>query len=91
MTQAAETAKETALATVENDPAMALVAAEERRFALAQRKASVYAQSTLVPQEYRGNVGNVLIAENMAHRMGADTLMVMSLSASRSAVAESAW
>lgn len=77
MTQAAETAKETALATVETDPALASVQAEERRFALAQRKAAVYAQSTLVPKEYQNNVGNVLIAENMAHRMGADTLMVM--------------
>lgn len=77
MTQAAETAKETALAMIENDPAVALVVAEERRFALAQRKAAVYSQSSLVPKEYQGNVGNVLIAENMARRMGADTLMVM--------------
>jgi hypothetical protein len=53
------------------------VATEEKLFALAQRKAQVYSQSSLVPKEYQGNVGNVLIAENMARRMGADTLMVM--------------
>lgn len=50
---------------------------EEQLFALAQRKANVYAKSTLVPADYRNNIGNVLIAENMARRMGADTLMVM--------------
>jgi hypothetical protein len=53
------------------------IAIEERRFALAQRQAKVYADSALVPQEYRGKIGNVLIAQNMAKRMGADTLMVM--------------
>ena len=46
-------------------------------FELAQRKAKIYAQSDLVPKEYRDNIGNVLIAQNMAARMGADTLMVM--------------
>jgi hypothetical protein len=50
---------------------------EERLFELAQRKANVYSQSTLVPKEYQGNVGNVLIAQNMANRMGADPLQVM--------------
>ena len=53
------------------------VAQEERRFELAQRKANIYAKSSLVPKEYQNNIGNVLIAENMAKRMGADTLMVM--------------
>lgn len=53
------------------------IAIEERKFALAQRQAKVYSDSALVPQEYRGKIGNVLIAQNMARRMGADTLMVM--------------
>jgi hypothetical protein len=53
------------------------VAREERLFELAQRKAKIYASSSLVPKEYHNNIGNVLIAENMAKRMGADTLMVM--------------
>lgn len=57
--------------------AMAQVEIEERMFALAQRKAQVYAKSALVPDAYRNNIGNVLIAQNMADRMGADVLMVM--------------
>lgn len=50
---------------------------ESHSFELAQRKARVYADSTLVPKEYQGNIGNVLVAQNMAQRMGADLLMVM--------------
>lgn len=50
---------------------------EERGFELAQRKANVYAKSSLVPKEYSNNIGNVMIAQNMASRMGADVLMVM--------------
>lgn len=50
---------------------------EERLFELAQRKAKVYASSSLVPKEYHNNIGNVLIAQNMATRMGADVLQVM--------------
>lgn len=61
-----------ALQTVESQ-----IILEEKLFELAQRKAKVYSGSSLVPKEYQGNVGNVLIAENMAKRMGADVLMVM--------------
>jgi hypothetical protein len=53
------------------------VSPEEEAWVLVQRKANIYAKSTLVPKEYQGNVGNVLIAQNMANRMGADVLMVM--------------
>jgi hypothetical protein len=57
--------------------ALAQVEAEQKIFELAQRKAQIYAKSSLVPKEYQNNIGNVLIAQNMANRMGADTLMVM--------------
>lgn len=57
--------------------ALAQVELEERMFALAQRKAKVYSQSDLVPEAYKNNIGNVIIAQNMADRMGADALMVM--------------
>lgn len=57
--------------------ALTEVIREERMFELAQRKAKVYSQSSLVPKEYVENIGNVLIAQNMANRMGADVLMVM--------------
>jgi hypothetical protein len=56
---------------------LAAIEVEEKTFALAQRKAKVYSESSLVPQQYQKNVGNVLIAQNMASRMGADPLMVM--------------
>lgn len=59
------------------DTAMNEVSAEEKLFELAQRKAKVYSESSLVPKEYQKNVGNVLVAQNMATRMGADVLMVM--------------
>lgn len=50
---------------------------ESEMFVLAQQKANIYSKSTLVPKEYQNNVGNVLIATNMAHRMKADILAVM--------------
>jgi hypothetical protein len=59
------------------DAALAQVETEQKIFELAQRKAQIYAKSSLVPKEYQNNIGNVLIAQNMANRMGADTLMVM--------------
>lgn len=46
-------------------------------FELAQRAAKCLATSTLVPEAYRGNLSNCIIALNMAQRMGADPLMVM--------------
>lgn len=46
-------------------------------FALLQRQASLFAASNIVPKEYQGNVANCVIAIDMAHRMGANPLMVM--------------
>ena len=68
-----------ALATPESavDNALAQVQREERIFELAQRKAKVYATSSLVPKEYQGNIGNVMVAMNMANRLNADLLQVM--------------
>lgn len=44
-----------------------------------QRVAKMFASSPLVPQIYQGDkgIGSCVIALNMAHRMGADPLMVM--------------
>ena len=56
---------------------IAAVELEEKVFELAQRKAKVYSESSLVPEQYKKSVGNVIIAQNMASRMGADVLMVM--------------
>lgn len=48
-------------------------------FELAQRKAKMISSSSLVPKEYQGqaNMPNVMIALEMANRMGASPLMVM--------------
>lgn len=46
-------------------------------FELAQRKAKMYASSTLVPERYANNPANCMIALNIANRIGADELMVM--------------
>lgn len=56
--------------------------AQERQhdpFAQAQRQALALSTSSLVPQQYRGrdNLGNVLIAMQLANRIGADVLQVM--------------
>lgn len=44
---------------------------------LAQRQAKALMASSMVPQAYRENVGNCIIALDMAYRMGASPLMVM--------------
>jgi len=46
-------------------------------FQLAQRAATLLAQSSLVPKEYQNNIPNCVIALNMASRINADPLMVM--------------
>ena len=51
--------------------------ANEANFNLGQRMAKVFASSNLVPTQYQGNIGNVMIAMNISQRIGADPLMVM--------------
>jgi hypothetical protein len=46
-------------------------------FALGQRIATALSRSTLVPEAYRGNLPNSLIAVEMAARIGCSPLMVM--------------
>jgi hypothetical protein len=46
-------------------------------FALANRIGTAFAASTLVPQAYRENVANCIVALEMANRMQASPLMVM--------------
>jgi hypothetical protein len=56
---------------------MASLPPEAQAFELAQRQARVYASSTIVPDTYKNNVGNCLIAMSLARRIGADVLIVM--------------
>ena len=48
-------------------------------FALLQRMATMFSSSSLVPKQFQGrdNLGNCVIALNMAQRLGADPLMTM--------------
>jgi hypothetical protein len=46
-------------------------------FDTAQRVARALASSSIVPAEYRGNVANVMVAMEYAHRIGASVLAVM--------------
>lgn len=68
-----------ALAPVTQAAPQLPVSAEESAFALAQRKAKAFCSSSLVPQQYRGteNLPNVLIALEIAQRIGASPLLVM--------------
>lgn len=66
-------------ATAESLPVVAPRAPDMSPFAQAQRQAVALSTSSLVPQQYRGrdNIGNVLIAMQLANRIGADVLQVM--------------
>ncbi len=46
-------------------------------FQLAQRIAQVFSQSDMVPAHYKNNIGNCIIALEMANRIGSSPLMVM--------------
>jgi hypothetical protein len=48
-----------------------------QKFEEAQRMAAIWEKSTLVPKEYQNNKANVMIAMEMAHRIGAGTMQVM--------------
>jgi hypothetical protein len=72
---------EAALARIEtenDDTSRALNAfATEGNFLMAQRMAAALAKSTLVPKEFQNNIPNVLIAMEIASRVGASVFMVM--------------
>ena len=48
-----------------------------KMFEMQQRQAQMYATSTIIPDTYRGNLGNCVIALDMANRMGVNPLMCM--------------
>ncbi len=49
----------------------------QRQFESMQRCAKPYAESTIVPASYRGNLGNCIIALDLAYRMNLPALTVM--------------
>lgn len=48
-----------------------------KQFEAMQRMAQMYSTSTIVPEAYRGNIGNCVISIDMAMRMNANVLMIM--------------
>ena len=48
-----------------------------KRFEVVQRMGSMFAQSTIVPDVYKNNIGNCAIAVDLAMSMNANPLMVM--------------
>lgn len=48
-----------------------------QKFEMAQRVSKMLSQSTMVPEHFRGNIGNCMIALNFASRTGLDVFMVM--------------
>lgn len=69
----------TSAAMVTSDDSGAPIAAfsSESNFKTAQRMANALAHSTLVPQAYRNNIPNILIAMELASRVGASVFAVM--------------
>ena len=72
-------AKKNEITTIENNQAIVTSPAQElvKQFEVQQRMAQMYVQSTIVPDTYKGNIGNCVIAIDMAMRMGANPLMIM--------------
>lgn len=50
---------------------------EVKKFEMQQRMAQMFTASTIVPETYRGNIGNCVIAIDMAQRMSMNPIMVM--------------
>lgn len=63
--------------TVQQPSANQSIYRDQSSFEGAQRVALALAKSTMVPLEYQNNVPNVLVALEMANRIGASPLMVM--------------
>lgn len=57
--------------------AMTPVGQTIQQFEVMQRMGKMYATSTIIPDTYKGNLGNCIIALDMAMRMGANPLMLM--------------
>jgi hypothetical protein len=72
-----EDEQSTALATSEETGGTISAFAGGEAFTTAQRMAKALASSSLVPKEYRENIPNVLIAMELANRIGASVMMTM--------------
>src|SRR4051812_48966458 len=80
--QAAEVAPPATIPAVVEQQALTVmpsvpVFADKQVFEHAQRVAKMMTTSSLVPKEYQNNIPNIMIALEMANRIGASPLMVM--------------
>ena len=57
--------------------ALTPIGQQVKQFETQQRMAQMYSTSTIVPDTYRGNLGNCVIAIDMAMSMNANPLMIM--------------
>ena len=57
--------------------ALTPIGQQVKKFEIQQRMAQMYSTSTIVPDTYKGNIGNCVIAIDMAMRMNANPLMVI--------------
>jgi hypothetical protein len=62
---------------MENKTELTETSAPLSSFEMAQRQAKALSASDLVPQQYKNNVANTLVALEIANRIGASPLMVM--------------
>jgi len=62
--------------TTENLPVKTSCFFDTERFEAAQRIAKMLATATMIPEHFRNNLGNCLIALNLAERFNADPFMV---------------
>ena len=58
-------------------PQTTSIFANSDRFELVQRAAKMFATATMLPDHFRGNIGNVAIALNLANRLNIDEFMLM--------------
>lgn len=59
------------------DFALTPIGQQVKQFEMQQRMAKMYSESDIVPDTYKGKIGNCVIAIDMAQRMGANPLMIM--------------
>lgn len=57
--------------------ALTPIGQQVKKFEIQQRMAQMYSTSTIIPDTYKGNIGNCVIAIDMAMRMNANPLMVI--------------
>lgn len=75
--QPKQVAKSSDASMAEIQFALTPIGQQIKQFETLQRMAKMYTTSTIVPDTYKNNIGNCVIAIDMAFRMNANPLMVM--------------